>query len=128
VSAASAGASARTSSDWRKRRRRRKSRYCSRASGSSVATYAFAWSEIPATPIVCGSASARYRSPCRAACRAKRIEQHRVVGYGEIVVRELAVAVLRDCAEFGAERVIGFESRRASFGDQPSELARGVES
>ena len=58
----------------------------------------------------------------------ERVEKDRVVRHGKIVVSELAVAVLRNRTEFGAQRLVGFVRRRAAVGDEAGELSRGIES
>ena len=63
-------ASARQTSDWRKRRKRTKSRYCSRARRSAPATNCWTRGDRPALLIISSLASARKDSPWRAACAA----------------------------------------------------------
>ena len=58
----------------------------------------------------------------------ERMEEDRLVRHGEIVVAELAVAVLRDRTQFRAHGLVRFVRRRAAVGDEAGELPRGIES
>ena len=90
--------------------------------------YAFASSEIPVTPIVCTFRFREVTQTMASSMLDERVEEDRFVRHGKIVVGELAVAVLRDRTEFGAQGLVGFVRRRAAVGDEAGELSRGIES